>query len=208
MRTLIFDCEIIHCIPSAEGKRESHLSYCQGWQDYEGMGIAVIGTWRNYGIKYFCGHDEAFVAPAHLELGKKLKPLSEFQAIVDQAQVIVGFNSVAFDDQLCQAHGIRIKTDFDLLTQVRVASGQPRDYVSGLTRKGYSLQNLAIANLKQQKTGRGELAPVLWQEGRKQEVIDYCLNDVRLLKQLYFKFLRGQLYDPTNGRKLPYQAGS
>jgi hypothetical protein len=139
-----------------DGSREAHLSYCQGWQDY-------------------------------------------------QAQIIVGFNSSGFDDRLCQAHGIKIKTDFDLLTQVRVASGQPREYVSGVTRKGYSLQNLAIANLKEKKTGTGKLAPVLWQKGRKKEVIDYCLNDVGLLKKLYFKFLRGQLYDPSNGRRLPYQ---
>lgn len=39
------------------------------------------------------------------------------------------------------------------------------------------------------KSGNGELAPILWQDGKHQQVIDYCLNDVKLLRSLYFKFI-------------------
>jgi hypothetical protein len=45
-------------------------------------------------------------------------------------------------------------------------------------------------------------------ERRKKKVIDYCLNDVKILKKLYFLFINRKLYDPTNGRKLPYKPDS
>jgi hypothetical protein len=134
--------------------------------------------------------------------------LDKFQQLVNQAERIVGFNSLSFDDKLLLANGIKITTNFDLLCQVRKASQQPPHYTKGVTRKGYSLENLAIANLGVGKTGTGELAPVLWQQGRYQEVISYCLNDVKLTKRLYYLFLSKRLYDPTNGRKLPYKTGN
>ena len=95
-----------------------------------------------------------------------------------------------------------IKTDFDLLEKVRISSRQPPQYVRGVTRGGYNLQNLAQKNLGVGKTGSGELAPKLWQDDKKQEVIDYCLNEVRLLKQLYFRFINGLLRDPHSGKLL------
>ena len=81
-----------------------------------------------------------------------------------------------------------IQTDFDLLCEVRERVGQPRQYIKGITRGGYNLNNLALKNLGVGKTGTGALAPQLWQDGKKKEVIHYCLNDVRLLKLLYFRF--------------------
>jgi hypothetical protein len=115
---------------------------------------------------------------------------------------LIGFNSISFDDNLLCANNIPIKTDFDLLCEVREAVGMPRRYVKGKTRGGYNLNNLAIKNGLKGKTGTGELAPKLWQDGRHQEVIDYCLNDVKLLKQLYFKFQSGFLRDPHSGKLL------
>jgi hypothetical protein len=84
----------------------------------------------------------------------------------------------------------------DLLCEVRVAVGMPPHYVKGVTRKGYSLNDLAQANLNIEKTGSGAIAPQLWQKGDKGKVIDYCLNDVMLLKELYQQ--RKQIIDPTN----------
>lgn len=221
MNVLIYDTEIINCIPSKSKKIDNDLSYCQGWDHYSGMGISVIGTWRNYDlvqigksyltIPKILGKYQAFVNYNNLinkHLGNNLDSFNYLQKIINIADKIIGFNSTLFDDKLCQANGINIQTNYDLLSEIRIASNQPAQYVSGLTRKGYALKDLSSANLTINKTSTGELAPVLWQKGKKQEVIDYCLNDVKILKKLYFLFIKGKLYDPTNGRKLPYKKGT
>ncbi|MBD2394182.1 hypothetical protein H6G11_07905 [Cyanobacterium aponinum FACHB-4101] len=218
---LIYDAEIINCIPSKTEKIDHNLSYCRGWDDYLGMGISVVGTWRNYDLLKMgkicltipkpLGIHEAFVNENNVQnqhLGNNLDSFNYLQKIIYRADKIVGFNSTAFDDKLCQANGIDITTNYDLLSEIRIATNQPAKYVYGLTRKGYALKDLSRANLTINKTSTGELAPVLWQKGKKQEVIDYCLNDVKILKELYFLFIKGELYDPTNGRKLPYKKGS
>jgi hypothetical protein len=221
MNILIYDTEIINCIPSKTEKIDHDLSYCRGWDDYSSMGISVIGTWRNYDLVKIgkscltiskpLGKYQAFVNQNNLidqPLCDNLNNFKYLQEIINLADKIIGFNSIAFDDKLCQANGINIKTNYDLLSEIRTASNQPAEYVYGLTKKGYALKDLSRANLTINKTSTGELAPVLWQKGKKQKVIDYCLNDVKILKELYFLFIKGELYDPTNGRKLPYQKGS
>jgi hypothetical protein len=190
-RKLFYDCEIVNCIPDPYRNNQPDLSYCDGWHDFEGMGISVIGT-------YWKGKYRAFF----------FHQLQEFQEIVNQADEVIGFNSISFDDRLMAANGVDITTTYDLLYEVRKASDQPGRYVRGLTRRGYSLQNLAVANLGVGKTGSGEFAPKLWQRGERQKVVDYCLNDVRLLVKLYGLFKAGKMYDPTNGYPLPYKVFS
>ena len=179
-RILFYDCEIARCIPDKYEDDLEGYEYCDGQQDFQGMGLACIGTFWN-------GQYKAYFEDS----------LPAFQEIVNQAETIVGFNSVSFDDELMEANGIKIKTTYDLLCEVRVASGQPPFYTPGLTRGGYSLNALAAANIGKKKTGSGALAPILWQQGKKDEVVEYCLNDVDLTLQLYFK--RHHLIDPTNG---------
>ena len=45
LNAIIYDCEIIRCIPPRDGIRNDDLAYCDGWHDYEGMGISVIGAY-------------------------------------------------------------------------------------------------------------------------------------------------------------------
>jgi hypothetical protein len=59
---------------------------------------------------------------------------------------------------------------------------------------------LAKANLGYGKSGKGDLAPELWQRGSRGIVIDYCLGDVSILRKLYEQ--RARLIDPTNGNIL------
>ena len=69
---------------------------------------------------------------------------------------------------------------------------------------GYSLEKIAQANLGYGKTGTGANAPELWQLGKKEEVINYCLKDIQITKDIYFRFIRGKLTDPNTGEKLSY----
>lgn len=165
----------------SECDRSPDLEYCQGWDEFEGMGIAVICAYSSWEDRYY----------VYLQ-----DNLANFQALIDQAEEIVGFNSLSFDDQLCAANGLRVKTTYDLLWHIRVASGMPPHYVKGVTRAGYSLGQLAKANLGYAKSGTGTLAPELWQRGNRGSVIDYCLGDVNLTRKLYER--RAKLIDPTN----------
>jgi hypothetical protein len=174
MKTLIYDCEI------AESPE------VWGWKNYEKLGLTVIGAWWNYPFPRF----EAFRCD-------RAGDFERFQELVYRADRIIGFNSLSFDDPLCRAHGISIKTTFDVLAETRALSGQPRHYVRGVTRRGYSLDRLARANFGKGKTGHGAEAPKLWQQGRRGEVIAYCLNDVRLTRDLYYLLQNDRLIDPT-----------
>lgn len=185
MKTLIYDCEIIRCIPDRSGYREPGLKYCEGWRDFEGMGISLIGAWLSWDNSIRIYPQSAF---------------DKFQEAVDEAELIAGFNSISFDDKLCQANGIRIKTDYDLLSEVWAAAGMPRTYTYGKTRAGYKLENLAQANLGRGKSGSGELAPVLWQQGKQWAVANYLTDDVLITKQIFDR--RSRLIDPTNGEAL------
>lgn len=184
MDALIYDCEIIRCILPMWEDPDPTLAYCNGWHDFVNMGISCIAVWD-------CLRQIPRVF---------LKDnFDEFQALVWDRQHIIGFNSLAFDDKLCEASELKVHTTYDVLCEVRVASGQPANYVWGQTRKGYSLQALALANLDFAKSGSGEMAPLLWQRENYGQVIDYCLRDVMLVKQLLdLEFLK----DPTNGEQL------
>ena len=194
METILFyDCEIIRCVPQGCRPQHGNYQYCRGWGDYVGMGISVVGvalqtptkTW--YDVLVFDGTDG-------------IRQRERFKKAMSLADRIVGFNSQHFDDQLMQAHGINVNTDYDLLKEVRVASGQPPNYVQGRTRRGYNLGNLAKANLGASKAGDGADAPKMWQDGQRQQVIDYCRQDTRLLVELYNR--RTELKDPTNGKQI------
>ena len=39
---IMYDVEILSAIPIDGEVRDPSLSYCEGWQDYEGMGISVV----------------------------------------------------------------------------------------------------------------------------------------------------------------------
>lgn len=92
---LVYDCEIAQCIPDKKINSNPDLKYCQGWKDFKGMGISVICAYASWDDSY------------HVYLEDNL---GEFQKLVNQADEIVGFNSLSFDDPLCTAHGLKIKT--------------------------------------------------------------------------------------------------
>lgn len=184
-KALIYDCEIQKCIP--DGAIEEDLQYCDGWEDFEGMGISIIGCYTYWNDVH------------HVFLEDNL---SDFQALVYEADEIIGFNSISFDDKLCAANGIKIETTYDLLCEVRIASGQPPHYEQGVTRRGYNLDALCFANLGQGKSSTGANAAILWQRGQRGSVISYCLRDVQLTRKIFELGLRGELKDPTNQEKL------
>lgn len=47
------------------------------------------------------------------------------------------------------------------------------------------LNAVAEATLGKKKSGSGTFANTWWRRGEKQKVVDYCIDDVRLTKELY-----------------------
>lgn len=186
---IIFDCEIVKAIAKKPEDRIPGIQYCEGWRDFSGMGISVICAYDYSTTRYrvFCQDNFA-----------------EFQKLVHEAGKVIGFNSLAFDNPLCAAHGLDIPVEksWDLLSEIWAADGLSRsfEYPSHI---GYSLDECSRVNFGFQKSGNGALAPVLWQRGQIGEVIDYCLNDIRLTKALVDAIIdHGEIRNPKNGSLL------
>lgn len=184
---LVYDCEIIKCIPT--GELNKNYKYCGGWRDFNNMGISVIGFYSDKSSLWFNGYNHC------------LTPFQDFQKLVNNESQIVGFNSKQFDDNLCQANGIEIKTTYDLLEEIRLSAFGSPHWEDTPKGHSYSLGAIASAN-GAAKTGSGDAAPQLWQDGKHQEVIDYCVNDVKLTVELLKLGLAGKLINPNNGEYL------
>jgi len=183
---LIYDIEIIKAIPT--GARKKNIEYCKGWDDQANMGISVI-----------CAYD-------YIEDRPRIFLEDTFQEFEQLARncLVVGFNSESFDDKVCAANAICVKTGYDILRECYKAKGllpYPKKFDDRY--KGYGLNALAQATLGMQKTGYGAKAPIDWQKGRRGSVIDYCMNDVMLIKKLFDQILAGlALIDPINKKNL------
>lgn len=97
--------------------------------------------------------------------------------IIEAADVLIGFNSDSFDIPLLNAYYpgdlTRIRS-IDLLTEVYNMLG-----------KRIRLQSLAEATLGHGKSASGIQAVEWWQAGEYQKVRDYCLQDVKVTRELY-----------------------
>ena len=151
------------------------------------------------GISVICAYDAA-EDRYRVFMGDNIR---QFQDLADRTDLLVGFNSAAFDDMLCSVNGIHVDTDYDIQREFYIAKGlEPYPERYDARYKGMSLDGICKANLKISKTGNGAMAPVLWQKGKIGQVIDYCLMDVRLCVGLMQKITSGnQLICPVDGKK-------
>src|SRR3990167_3630411 len=180
------------------GKGEEALAgyeYCAGWHDHANMGISVIGAYDYAEDRYwvFCEDN-----------------MHEFAEALDKADKIVGFNSVAFDNAVIAAcwqpvcklpEGWQAKS-YDLLVEIWRAAGLGPVFKYP-THMGYGLDAVCKRNFGTKKTGHRPKAPIFWQRGMIGNVIDYCLNDVRLTKQLLDRVLASKpVVSPVDGKEL------
>ena len=182
---IVYDIEIHNAIPDRNGRRETGIKYCEGWKDYGGMGIAVIGCYD-----YISERSRVFCRDN----------LREFAALVERHELVVGFNNYRFDDWILRTQGIDLpeRKSYDLLDEIWHGAGVTGEYKYE-THSGYGLSAMARANFSLEKTGDGALAPIQWQRGAVGTVVDYCLADVHLTKRLLDRVIRaGRLKSPVN----------
>lgn len=97
--------------------------------------------------------------------------------ILERADMLIGFNSDTFDIPLLNRYypgDLSRLRSLDLLSEVQNVLG-----------RRVRLQALAEATLGKGKKGSGLEAGEWWREGKKDKVAEYCIEDVRLTRELY-----------------------
>ena len=190
-KILIYDCEIIKAIRDPKKVDLVHIEYCNGWDDYENMGISVIG------VNFISEEGDGVFS--HNDTLNRDSGIKEFQHGLDVADVLVGFNNQSFDDKLLKANGFIIPehiVNYDLLAEIWEGAGLVRKFVYP-THAGFGLDAICKANGLGEKSGDGANAAILWQKGKHQEVIDYCENDIKLTRKLFDLIQEnGEIRDP------------
>lgn len=172
---IIYDAEIIKPVKMKDTIPEEGIEYCDSWTDFKNMGISVV-------CAYSYDYDQYHV---YLE-----DNLDSFISLVDSDPFVVGFNSQMFDDRLLLSHGHHVSTSYDILREIYRALGlNPFPESPGPEYRGYGLDAVSSAMGLKGKNGNGAMAPVQWQRGFYGSVIDYCLTDVWLTKEIMDKVL-------------------
>lgn len=177
--TLIYDIEVKNTPKSSDD-----------WRRYDWLGITCITCWSSW--RGFDAFPECNVFA--------------FQQVSDEAvehgAEVCGFNSSRFDDEVCKANGITIKTTYDLLLESWRAAGLDPDYSfpkddppeRRAKYAGFKLEDLARANLPYGKSLSGSKAPEEWRKGNYRKVLDYCLGDVEITRKCLKFGLQGKLW--------------
>jgi DEAD/DEAH box helicase domain-containing protein len=122
--------------------------------------------------------------------------------ILDKTDIIIGFNSDHFDIPLLEKYyGKPISAkSVDLLKEVRKSLG-----------RRIKLDTLAEATLGRNKTADGIQANIWWKKGDHKKVIDYCIEDVKITKEIYDyarKFGKLKYTEKNQIKEIPIDANS
>ena len=105
------------------------------------------------------------------------KELMSFEKRLRDADLVIGFNIRRFDFPVLAPYLFMPVDDIpvlDLLDDIETYRGHRA-----------SLDSIAGPTLKKHKIGNGADALVLFKEGKMEELKRYCLEDVRLTKEIY-----------------------
>lgn len=139
-----------------------------GWDNFEALKISVVAVYSYVEDRYYCYEEDEMDKLAELFNG---------------ARCIVGFSSNRYDVPVLNNYFKKLRTlapnlwemeRVDLLEEIELATGQR-----------ISLNRLAETNLGATKTHHGSEAIGLYADGKMDELKDYCINDVKLTKDLY-----------------------
>jgi DEAD/DEAH box helicase domain-containing protein len=155
-----------------------------GRDNFTGLQISVVGAY-SYNQDKYIAYDE-----------HQLDALGE---LMKNTGLLIGFSITRFDLPVMAKH-----YDFDLFAIPRI---DILDEIELQIGKRISLDLLAKQNLGYGKTGHGMDAPILYGEGKFDELKKYCLNDVKVTKELYdLGKKEGFLMVPTRNSPDPEKA--
>lgn len=105
------------------------------------------------------------------------KELAKLSPLLASADEIIGFNIIGFDFQVLQPY-----LNFDIYQVPHLDIMAEIDKVLG---HRLSLETVAQATLGSGKSGKGTDAIMYFRQGRMEELKRYCLDDVRVTKEVY-----------------------
>jgi DEAD/DEAH box helicase domain-containing protein len=103
--------------------------------------------------------------------------LAKLWPVINKADILIGFNSDHFDIPLLQKYypgDLRQIKSLDLLKEVKKSLG-----------RRIKLESLSAATLGRGKIGNGFEANRWWKNGQFEKVKEYCIEDVRITKEIY-----------------------
>lgn len=133
-----------------------------GRQNVHKLKVSVVGVYD-----YLTDRYEAYEEKEIYKLEERLKT----------AELLIGFNIRRFDLVVLQPYLFTTISSFnvlDLLEEIEKVRGHR-----------VSLQSVAQATLEITKSGQGLEAVEFFKRGQMQQLKDYCLNDVKLTKEVY-----------------------
>lgn len=133
-----------------------------GQENIKDLQISLVGVY-SYNQDKFLAFDE--------------NQISALRPLFQKSGMIVGFSINRFDIPVLQKHfnfSLLAIPRLDLLDEIELAAG-----------RRISLDALAKTNLNAGKTHHSLEAIKLYKEGNLEELKNYCLNDVKLTKELY-----------------------
>ncbi len=123
--------------------------------------------------------------------------ISHFQNLLQNTDLIIGFNINHFDLPVLQKY---LSIDLGKIPTLDIMNE-----VVNVVGHRVSLDDLLINTLKNKKSANGLLAVQYWREGRIGELKKYCLDDVRLTRDLYEHGLKnGEIKFTARDANLPY----
>jgi hypothetical protein len=195
---IIYDIETIRPVrPRDPAELLPGIEYADHWQDYRTMSIACICAYDYQADRFrvFGSYEGAGLSFTDNSPANSTCDLERFAAFAAN-RTLIGWNNRFFDDRLLAAHGVDVVESWDIKAALMQAGcgGQ----------RGNSLDAFAAANLTGAgKSMAGDMAPVWWQRGQRERVIDYCLQDVNLTRRLLDRLLhKGELVSPLDGRPI------
>lgn len=105
------------------------------------------------------------------------KELMKLEELIRQADLVVGFNVRDFDLEVLAPYclsSVKTLPVLDLLVEFEKVRGHR-----------ISLQSVAQATLKSSKSGSGWDAIQMFKDGKIEELKKYCLDDVKITKEVY-----------------------
>ncbi len=134
-----------------------------------------VGGWENLHrlkISVACAYDsqtEQFLTYRESELGQLIQ--------LCEKRLVIGYNIRGFDLPVLAAYGLKLKPldIFDIMYDLE-----------SLTRQRFlKLEAVARGTLGTGKSADGLLAVAWWKEGNVQKIIDYCLQDVQVTRDVF-----------------------
>ena len=123
--------------------------------------------------------------------------MPQFEDLILKTDLIIGFNINHFDLPILQKYlsiNLNKIPTLDIMNEVINAIGHR-----------VSLDDLVSNTLGKRKSASGLLAVQYWREGRIDELKKYCLDDVRLTRDLYEHGLKnGEIKFTARDANLPY----